>query len=142
MLKPTIVELIRRSSTNFPSSWENAIRDAAAREDEGSSAQVALNTILENIKLARESSAPMCQGPSDTYEVVKGDSLWKIASSQYSNPYFWPLIYWANKSAIKDPDLIYPKQKFVIDQNASDTMKKDAEKMSRNRGPWSLYDGK
>lgn len=76
------------------------------------------------------------------YKVQKGDSLWKIASSKYSDPYLWPLIYWSNKNSIKDPDLIYPNQEFLIEHGQSDSEKNDASKFSKTRGPWSLYDGK
>lgn len=52
----------------------------------------------------------------DNYAVVSGDCLWLIASylSIYSDAKRWPEIYEANKNKIKDPDLIYPKQEFVI----------------------------
>jgi nucleoid-associated protein YgaU len=52
----------------------------------------------------------------DNYDVVPGDCLWLIASylSIYSNSKRWPEIYEVNKDKIKDPDLIYPKQVFVI----------------------------
>lgn len=52
----------------------------------------------------------------DNYNVIPGDYLGLIASylSIYSNSKRWPEIYEANKDKIKDPDLIYPKQTFVI----------------------------
>ena len=53
----------------------------------------------------------------DTYTVKKGDCLWYIAGYDfiYGNPLQWPRIYKANKDKIKkSPDLIYPKQVFVI----------------------------
>jgi nucleoid-associated protein YgaU len=52
----------------------------------------------------------------DQYEVVSGDALYLIASylSIYSNARRWPEIYEANKTKIKDPDLIYPKQVFTV----------------------------
>ena len=52
----------------------------------------------------------------DEYGVVPGDCLWLIASylSIYSNARRWPEIYEANKDKIKDRDLIYPRQVFVI----------------------------
>ena len=52
----------------------------------------------------------------DAYEVISGDCLWRIASylSIYSNARDWPKIYEANKDKIKDPDLIFPNQKFTI----------------------------
>lgn len=42
------------------------------------------------------------------------DCLWKIAHRLYKNARLWPLIYMANKDQIKDPDLIYPGQRFKI----------------------------
>lgn len=78
----------------------------------------------------------------EAYTVKKGDCLWKIAANKYSNPYFWPLIYWTNKDSIKDPDLIYPNQKLDIDYDYAQDRKNEAEKFSKTRGPWSLYDGK
>jgi nucleoid-associated protein YgaU len=57
---------------------------------------------------------------SGTYEVLKGDYLWKIAKKdeidgiKYGDPYLWIAIYTRNKLQITDPDLIYPAQKFSI----------------------------
>ncbi len=79
-----------------------------------------------------------------THEVVKGECLWRIAESEkiYSDPFQWPLIYQANRSQIKDPDLIYPKQEFQIKRDASATEIRQAVYTSQHRGPWSLFDGK
>jgi len=54
----------------------------------------------------------------EQYSVFPGDCLWMIASyiSVYNNAKMWPQIFEANKDKIKDPDLIYPKQEFVIPQ--------------------------
>ena len=48
-----------------------------------------------------------------TYTVKKGDSLWGIASSQLKDPFQWPLV-WKENGLIKNPDLIYPRQKINI----------------------------
>lgn len=50
------------------------------------------------------------------YTVIKGDCLWKIAGKEeiYNDPFMWPIIYDANRAQIKDPNLIYPNQKFLI----------------------------
>ena len=49
-----------------------------------------------------------------TYTVVKGDCLWNIAKKFYGDGSKWTKIYNANKSKIKNPNLIYPGQKLTI----------------------------
>jgi len=49
-----------------------------------------------------------------TYLVVSGDSLSKIAKREYGDAQQWPRIYEANRTLIKDPDLIYPGQQLRI----------------------------
>ncbi|MFY7827682.1 MAG: peptidoglycan-binding protein LysM [Flectobacillus sp.] len=44
------------------------------------------------------------------HEVVKGDSLSKIAQHYYGDMMKYPAIFEANKPMLKDPDLIYPGQ--------------------------------
>ncbi len=41
-------------------------------------------------------------------------TLWGIAAHYYGNGLLWPRIYAANRSKIKNPNLIYPGQKFVV----------------------------
>jgi nucleoid-associated protein YgaU len=48
------------------------------------------------------------------YTIRGGDSLSKIAKLFYGNAADWQKIYQANKSTIKDPNLIYPGQKIII----------------------------
>jgi len=79
-------------------------------------------------------------GGAGDYTVIRGDSLWRISgkSDIYGNPYQWPLIYKANRSKIKDADLIYPGQLLTIDRNASDADIKAAVRHAKTRGAWSL----
>ena len=42
------------------------------------------------------------------------DCLWRISLKVYNDASFWPAIYIANKEQIKDPDLIFPGQRFKI----------------------------
>ncbi len=60
-LSKNILEMIRLSSTDLSKDVETAIISAKEKEDEGSAAKNALNTIIENIKLARKQSTPICQ---------------------------------------------------------------------------------
>jgi fumarate hydratase class I len=57
----SILELIRRTSTQLPDDVVRAITAARKNEAEGSNADVALNVIGCNIGMARESSLPLCQ---------------------------------------------------------------------------------
>jgi fumarate hydratase class I len=57
----SFVELIRRAATDLPVDVEAALRAAAAREEPDSAAAGALETILENVALARGCSTPICQ---------------------------------------------------------------------------------
>lgn len=60
---------------------------------------------VEN-NLVVEKEAP----ESRTYEVKKGDSLWKIAEAMYGKGKGskYPVIFEANKPMLSDPDKIYP----------------------------------
>ena len=57
----TLLELIRRTSTQLPDDVVRAVTAARGQELEGSNADVALNVIGCNIGLARENSLPLCQ---------------------------------------------------------------------------------
>ena len=48
------------------------------------------------------------------HTVKKGDTLWGIAKKYYGNGAQYTKIFNANKSLIKNPDLIYVGQKFLI----------------------------
>ncbi len=56
-----ITELIRETSSSLSSDVEAALSRALRREAKGSSAQVVLKTILDNVALARRQGTPMCQ---------------------------------------------------------------------------------
>jgi len=60
-LTETFVELIRRASTELPADVEAALQASLAREEPGSPAASALQTILENVAFARAHSSPVCQ---------------------------------------------------------------------------------
>ena len=48
------------------------------------------------------------------YVVKRGDCLWKIAKKYYGNGALYTKIYNANRDKIKNPDLIYVNQRFII----------------------------
>ncbi len=57
----TFVELIRRASTELPADVLEALEEGRKAEQADGLAAIALDTILNNVDLARESSAPICQ---------------------------------------------------------------------------------
>lgn len=64
-------------------------------------------------KLAEEAQLHTAT-PAWTYTVVRGDTLWGISSKMYGKGSRWKEIYEANTDKIKNPNLIYPGQVFVI----------------------------
>jgi fumarate hydratase class I len=56
-----LVELIRSASTDLSPDIEEALDTAARAEEPGSAAEGALKTILENVRMSRETARPICQ---------------------------------------------------------------------------------
>jgi nucleoid-associated protein YgaU len=71
---------------------------------------------FSDVQSGSSSTAPPAapSGGGQSYTVVKGDSLSKIAKQFYGNAGQWKKIYEANKDQIKNPDVIYPGQTFRI----------------------------
>jgi fumarate hydratase class I len=57
----TFVELIRRASTQLPADVVEALEEGRNSEEGGGLACIALDTVLSNVDMAREGSAPICQ---------------------------------------------------------------------------------
>ncbi len=112
-------------------SQQNALSEAdrAIKNAEGRKAYDLLTPLLAEIRAA-----------AMQYEVVRGDSLWSISAKPetYNNPYQWPLIFKANRSQIRDADLIHPGQTFEVDLNPSAADVEAAVDHARNRGAWSI----
>ena len=66
---------------------------------------------VQNSRPAENSPAP---ATNQTYTVKEKDCLWKIAKFFYGDGAKYTVIYNANKDKIKNPNLIYPGQVFVI----------------------------
>jgi nucleoid-associated protein YgaU len=61
----------------------------------------------------RVATAPV-DGDKRRLTVVRGDNLWNIARAHYGEGLRYTVIFEANKSQIRDPDLIYPGQIFSL----------------------------
>ena len=60
-LTEPILELIRLAATDLPPDVESALRQSVEKEEPGSAARGALETILTNVALSRQNSTPICQ---------------------------------------------------------------------------------
>ena len=67
VLQESLLELVRRTSCELAPDVVRALEAGRLREQEGSSARYALDVVLENVRLAREISQPLCQ---DTGTIV------------------------------------------------------------------------
>jgi nucleoid-associated protein YgaU len=122
-LKPPYV-LEKGQVLNIPGSDTEVIakaKEQAVTEDgepiveeagtKGSIAKVEEVVKEDKAKLAAETKTPV----SGEYTVAKGDSLWKIAESQYGTGYAWVKIYNANKKLIgKNPGIILVGANLVL----------------------------
>jgi nucleoid-associated protein YgaU len=76
--------------------------------------QKAANTPSQPQAQQSGAAAGQRQTQQREYVVKAGDSLSKIAKQVYGNAADWQKIYNANRSTIKDPDLIHPGQKIIL----------------------------
>ena len=102
--------------------------------DAAESASPAVRSHAETPRPAKDNkmadrSAPEAGGPSQAslpsrkrspsaVIVSRGDSLWRISRATYGSGELYPLVLRANRSQIRNPDLIYPGQSFVLPRRA------------------------
>src|SRR5512136_1577465 len=75
-LTPELVELIRFTSTNLSPDVQKTLEAARDREEQGSAAQSALITILDNVELSRRNSTPICQDTGTPIFYVQHPEGW------------------------------------------------------------------
>ncbi|GIX21749.1 MAG: hypothetical protein KatS3mg121_0532 [Gammaproteobacteria bacterium] len=131
--------------------WRDAqaVLDQAKAAYDGGDYATAIELANQAEQMARDAIAawqaaqqpePEPEPAFGSYEVIVGDSLWKISgkSSVYGDPYRWPLIYKANKDQIKDADLIYPGQVFQYPLSPSQSEVDAAVQHAKTRGAWAV----
>jgi len=75
-LRDALLELIRRTSTDLPDDVQAALERARETESPGSAAQGALDSILQNVELARADSTPICQDTGTPIFYVRHPAGW------------------------------------------------------------------
>ena len=123
---------------------EEAIRLARIIQDQTPEVQMMISSAKEELggKTTEPSETSTVAEGWKTYKVrlipERRDCLWRIAQYDYiyADARKWPKIYRANKSKIKNPDLIYPGQIFDIPPKDSDaTVKPVVEKEETSTTP-------
>jgi LysM repeat protein len=125
---PRIVDMsmvaFRAGATHAPASWPRQVRIRNGKEYHGMSndparpdfSDVKAGATTTPVKpvvpdfsdvKAGSSTAPATE---QSYTVVAGDSLSKIAKKFYGNANAWNAIFQANKDKISNPDMIHPGQ--------------------------------
>lgn len=66
-----VLELVRLASTDLPAPVEKRLRDALEREEAGSAARSAMETIIKNVEMTRMNSTPICQDTGTPIFFVK-----------------------------------------------------------------------
>ncbi len=81
--------------------------------------QVAVNgKVISRISMPFSRAEPMEEMPSSPFIIVQpGNSLWRIARKAYGSGFNFTTIYEANIDQIKNPDMIFPGQVFVLPSN-------------------------
>ena len=75
-LTPELLELVRFTSTNLPPDAEKVLREAWTREEPGSAAYNAFETILKNVEMTRRNSTPICQDTGTPIFFVRYPEGW------------------------------------------------------------------
>jgi len=77
-----------------------------------------ISKVDDRLELVVEKAAAPKEPEAKYYTVVKGDSLSKIAKTQYGDAMKYPVIFEANKPMLSNPDKIYPGQVLRIPPQA------------------------
>jgi nucleoid-associated protein YgaU len=92
--------------SNVQGSVESTAPDAPAKAD------------FSNVQGNVASTAPDAPAADQTYTVVSGDNLSKIAKHFYGHANYWHRIFDANRDQLSNPDLIKPGQVLKIPPKA------------------------
>ena len=107
------------SQATAPIAGDRAAPPAAARPNAPTEPRPDLaikrpETASKSVVAARNRPDTVVVPSIDTRTVVRGDSLWHISRATYGHGIRYTLIYSANRNQIRNPDLIYPGQIFVL----------------------------
>lgn len=70
--------------------------------------------VMARVESPFQRAEQLALAQDETFVVQPGNSLWRIARRTYGEGLRYTVIFEANKEQIRDPDLIYPGQVFVL----------------------------
>jgi LysM repeat protein len=85
----------------------SAASDSSSIDPGASARTAAMPAYTPQVVEQTGSRVPLAEGHPDEYVVQPGDTLWDIASTFLSDPWYWPEIWHVNPD-IANPHLIYP----------------------------------
>ncbi|MFN3349809.1 LysM peptidoglycan-binding domain-containing protein [Pseudorhodoplanes sp.] len=117
--EPNLTEPVPSSQATAAVAGDRAAPPAAARSNASTDPRPDLaikrpETASKSVVAARNRPDTVVVPNIDTRTVVRGDSLWHISRATYGHGIRYPVIYRANRNQIRNPDLIYPGQIFVL----------------------------
>ncbi|WP_068081913.1 Ig-like domain-containing protein [Polycladidibacter stylochi] len=118
MAKDDQAKVVARAQVSFKKSNDQVILKPVSVEANASASGSKGNTATENI------------GALPSVIIRRGDNLWTISQRLYGSGFRYTTIYQANDNQIRDPDLIYPGQVFLIpsrDENWKDNKGPESE---------------
>lgn len=134
------IEAVRRLADEYTEESEKNLRKVEGELESSAKKLKELETVVKSDEKDSGGGDDDDKGGGETtkasYTVVSGDSLWKIAQSHLPPgasagevDKAWRQLYDANKGTIgKNPNLIYPGQKFTIPGSWKSSKKDDGEK--------------
>jgi nucleoid-associated protein YgaU len=87
---------------------------ASKRPDIAAAQQPQLATALSTVRIDEGSPSAVVVPKIVTTTVSRGDSLWRLSRDPYGAGTRYAVIYKANREQIRNPNLIYPGQIFVL----------------------------
>ena len=101
------------SQTNVTQVDENAQNTDTAADIESTNSDEQINPVANNSPSVTASPSidetdiiPVADIETTSHSVTGGESLWTIAQNELGDPYFWPAIFYANKSGLNNPNIL------------------------------------
>ncbi|WP_417257309.1 LysM peptidoglycan-binding domain-containing protein [Celeribacter sp.] len=87
---------------------------SATGQNSAQTSEAAMQATADPVGASEQAATPKPPSRIASVTVQPGNTLWGIATESYGSGFLYARVFDANKSQIRDPDLIYPGQVFVL----------------------------